>query len=263
MNQLIRSSICLALLLLSFLVFSDTTLSFSTEQQKSDPFYTKPSNTNTLFNEESQDWLHSKTNKNITIYTRNHKSSNFNAFKAVAKIDQSIESILAVISDPTSCPLWVDNCIESSNYINHQQEKKQFNNRYGYALNHLPWPFKNRDIIVNIVTSNNPNTDEITITMSSDKTLISETDEAVHITDSHAKYILRPIKKNITEFVWIQHTEPAGKLPAWLVNSMIIDLPLNSISKLQEVAKLKKYQDAMIEFDSQKQIQGLKLKLEN
>ncbi|MFT5719047.1 MAG: hypothetical protein ACI9T7_003258, partial [Oleiphilaceae bacterium] len=126
-----------------------------------------------------------------------------------------------------------------------------------------PWPFKNRDIIVNIVTSNNPDTDEITITMSSDKTLVSETDEAVHITDSHAKYILRPIKKNITEFVWIQHTEPAGKLPAWLVNSMIIDLPLNSISKLQEVAKLKKYQDAMIEFDSQKQIQGLKLKLEN
>ncbi|MFT7186301.1 MAG: hypothetical protein ACI84K_001699 [Pseudohongiellaceae bacterium] len=256
---------CVALLLQSFLAFSDTTLPSSTEQQSTEEqntesSNTKSSNTDTFLNEQSQEWQQSDVYKNTTIYTRDVKGSNFNAFKAVAIIDQSIESIFAVISDPTSCPLWVDNCIESSSYINHQQEKPQFKNRYGYALNHLPWPFKNRDIIVNIVTLNNPDTNEITITMSSDEKLISKTDGAVHITDSHAKYTLRPMKKNQTEFIWMQHTEPAGELPAWLVNSMIIDLPLNSISKLQKVAKQKKYQDAMIEFDSQKQIQGLKFR---
>lgn len=245
MNQLIRSSICLALLLQSSLSFSETTLA---------------ANSDTFLNEQSQEWLLSETKNNITIYTRDYEGSNFNAFKAVTIIDQSIESIFAVISDPISCPLWVDNCIESFAYTNHQQKKPQFNNRYGYALNHLPWPFKNRDIIVNIVTSNKPDTNEITIIMSSDENLISSTDDAIHITDSHAKYILRPIKSNQTEFIWMQHTEPAGDLPAWLVNSMIIDLPLKSISKLQEVAKQKKYQDAMIEFDSQNKIQGLKFK---
>jgi len=258
MIQLLRSFICLTLLIQHSLAFSDTTLPPNTES-----FNTKPPHPDTQLNEQSQDWQQSETHKNITIYTRSYKGSNFNAFKAVAKIDHSIESIFAVISDPTSCPLWVDNCLESYNYVNHQQEKTQFKNRYGYALSHLPWPFKNRDLIVNIVTSNNPETNEITITMSSDKNLISDTDEAVHITDSHTKYILRPINKNQTELIWMQHTEPAGKLPAWLVNSMIISLPLKSTANLENIAKLKKYQGAMIEFDSQKQIQGLKFKLDN
>jgi len=243
MNQLLKSIICLILFIQSSLALSDNTQAFH--------------KTPTL-NAHSQEWQHSEIDKNITIYTRSYEDSKFNAFKAVAIIDQSIESIFAVISDPKSCPLWVDNCIESYNFVNHQQENPQFKNRYGYALSHLPWPFKNRDLIVNIVTSNNPDTNEITITMSSDKDLISDTNKAIHITDSHAKYILRPIKKNQTEFIWMQHTEPAGELPAWLVNSMIIELPLKSTAKLQEVAKMKKYQDAMIEFDSQKQIQGLK-----
>jgi len=245
MTQLLRGFLYLTLFFQFSLASSDTSI---------------PSSTEKLLNELAQDWQLSETHESITIYTRNSENSNFDAFKAVAKIDQSIESIFAVISDPISCPLWVDNCIKSYNYISHQQEKPKFKNRHGYALSHLPWPFKNRDLIVNIVTTNNPDTNEITITMSSDKNLISNNDEAVHIIDSHAKYILRPINKNQTELTWMQHTEPAGELPAWLVNSMIISLPLKSISNLENTAKLKKYQDAMIEFDSQKQIQGLKFK---
>lgn len=253
MIQLLRGFICLTILTQSSLAFSDTLLASNTKLFSID----------TKLNELSQDWQQVEAHKNITIYTRHYKDSNFAAFKALAKINRSIESIFAVISDPTSCPLWVDNCIESYNYLKHHQEKIQFKNRYGYALNHLPWPFKDRDLIVNIVTSNNPDTNEITITMSSDKDLIGDNDEAIHITDSHTKYILRPINKNQTEFVWMQHTEPAGELPAWLVNSMIISLPLKSISNLENIAKLKKYQDAMIEFDSQKKIQGLKFRDEN
>jgi len=252
MIQLLRGFIYFTIVTQPSLAFSDTPLASNS----------KPSSTDTQLNELSQDWQQSESHKNITIYTRSYEDSNFDAFKAVAKIDQSIESIFAVISDPTSCPLWVDNCIESYNYVKHPQDTFQFKNRYGYALSHLPWPFKNRDLIVNIVTSNNPDTNEITITMSSDKELISDNDEAVHITDSYTKYILRSIKKDQTELIWMQHTEPAGKLPAWLVNSMIISLPLKSTSNLENIAKLKKYQDAMIEFDSQKKIQGLKFRHE-
>ena len=214
---------------------------------------------NTL-TEQAEDWQISKTQDNITLYTRQIDTSDFSAFKSEAIMELSIESIFAVISDPTSCPLWVDDCLRSSSYTPKNEDTPQFKNRHGYALSHLPWPFKNRDIIVNIVTSNNPITNEIVITMTADKNLVSENKDAVHIKRSQAKYILRPINKNQTKFIWMQHTEPAGGLPAWLVNSMIIDLPLKSTIKLQKVAKQKKYQDALIEFDSQKLIQGLKFR---
>lgn len=244
MNQLIRSSLFLSLLLNSILAFSEPKLT---------------PNKHATLSEHSSGWTHKENSDGISIHTQHYKDSDFKAFKAIATIESSIESIFAVISDPTSCPLWVDNCLESYSYPQPSQENPQFNNRYGFALSHLPWPFKNRDLIVNIITSNNPETNEITITMSSDKNLISKSDDTIHITHQLVKYILRPKNKSQTELIWMQHTEPAGDLPAWLVNKMITDLPVNSISKLKDVSKQKKYQEAIIEYDSQKQIQGLKL----
>ena len=244
MNRLVKDFICLLILCLPGLAFSET---------------------NNLLNEHAPEWKLTETDNNIQIFTRDYKESNFRAFKAVTVLDQSIESVLALISDPTSCPLWVDNCIESYNFIPHDfvHTENQFIDRYGYALSHLPWPFKNRDLIVHIITSNKPDSQEFMISMSSDKQLVSDNKNAVHITDTQTRYILRTLDKQKIEFIWMQHTEPNGKLPAWLVNNMIINLPLKSIEALKKVAKQDKYQNAVIEFDSQNRIQGIKFPDEN
>jgi len=239
-----KDFICLLILCLPCLAFSDS---------------------NNLLNQHAPEWQLTETDDDIQIFTRNYKESNFKAFKAVTVLEQSAESILALISDPTSCPLWVDNCIESYSFTPSDPAhiKNKFTDRYGYALSHLPWPFKNRDLIVHITTSNKPESQEFMISMHSDKQLVNNDDNAVHITDSQAHYILRTINKQQTEFIWMQHTEPNGKLPAWLVNSMIINLPLNSIKALKEVTKQDKYQNAVIEFDDKKRIQGIKFPEEN
>jgi len=238
MNWLMMSFACFFALFLSPLALSDVS---------------------NLLNENASAWELSETHNKTKIYTRPYDNSNFDAFKAVAIINQPIESVFAVISDPTSCPLWVDNCLDSYNLTTDNPNTNQFNNRYGYALSHLPWPFKNRDLIVHIITSNKPDTKEITIAMFNDEQKSSKAKNVVHIMDTETLYILRPIKSDQTELVWMQHTEPAGKLPAWLVNSMIISLPLKSIDALEKTAGLEKYQNAVIKFDSQKHIQGLEL----
>ena len=213
---------------------------------------------NDLILENSTEWQLSESENNIKVFTLDIKQSNFEAFKAVATLNTSIESIFAVIADPSSCPLWVDNCLESYSITSENPGENDFNNHFGYALNHLPWPFKDRDLIVKITISNDPNTKEIRITMRSHEQKASKNKKAVHIINSETQYILRPLQQEKTELVWIQHTDPNGTLPAWLVNSMIISLPLKSIQALEKTANLEKYQNAIIEYDSQNHIQGLK-----
>jgi START domain len=221
--------------------------------------------TSTTLDENASAWQLSKTENNVQVYTQPYSDSKFEAFKAISILNQSIESIFAVLSDPPSCPLWVDNCVKSNAYKKNGIESTDLSDRYGYSLNKLPWPFKNRDLIVHILTSNrmlassNDGIDkqEITISMSSDGPPKDDSNKIVHITDSQTVYILRSITKNQTELVWMQHTEPGGKLPSWLVNTMIVNLPVKSIRALEKTAGLQKYQQAEIKYDTQIQIKSL------
>jgi len=202
--------------------------------------------------EHASAWTLSKQSNRVKVYTRAYENSNFNAFKAVATLNQPISSILAVLSDATSCPLWVDGCLRSDNL-----EVTNFNDRFGYSESKLPWPFKNRDLAVRILTTNPNGKHEIQIAMYTDGRLPKETGKTVHITDSESLYILRAVNNTQTDLIWMQHTEPSGNLPAWLVNSMIVNLPLKSVAALEKTASAEKYQNAKIKYDDLGQIIGL------
>ena len=58
--------------------------------------------------------------------------------------------------------------------------------------------------------------------------------------------------------VWLQHTDPAGALPSWLVNALIVDIPFNSMKALERIAKEPKYANGQILYDAQGQITGVK-----
>ena len=81
-------------------------------------------------NQHAPEWTLSEEVDNISVYTRPRKDSEFDAFKAVAILNQPIKNIFSVISDPSSCPLWVDNCIESYTYLDYSPETSQFNNHF-------------------------------------------------------------------------------------------------------------------------------------
>jgi len=200
------------------------------------------------FSIASERWNRVDDASNLQIYTAPYGESDFSAFKAHALLNQPLASVLAVISDPSSCPGWVDGCLDSGNL-----EVDNFNKRVAYALNALPWPFKNREVIVNIQTESDSQTGEIVISMFTQTSLNERIpllrDDTVRIEHSHAQYLLRKRDAVTTELIWMQHTEPSGILPAWLVNSLIIDLPKNSIRQLETLAGESRYQDATIHYE--------------
>ena len=57
--------------------------------------------------------------------------------------------------------------------------------------------------------------------------------------------------------VWLQHTEPGGVLPSWLVNNLLVDIPYKSLKTLESVAQQEQYQNGSITYDDKGVITGV------
>jgi hypothetical protein len=205
-----------------------------------------------------------KLNKDgIKVYIFSHKNSSFGTFKAITHINASLDSILAVMLDSNSRTEWVDAC-EKSMLI----KNISFYERYHYQILDIPFPFINRDFIFHSIMEHNPSTNAVTITMSSvpdyciDKKFerCEEVNQSklVRVNKSIGTFKLEP-SVNGTKITWIQHTDPAGNLPSWLVNQFVKGTPYWTFKKLAKIVKKERYKFAKLIYD----INGVAIALNN
>lgn len=203
----------------------------------------------------SGQWVLEEQSGKVSIYLQTFEQTSFAAFKAEAVLDQPLASLLAVIADPASCSKWVDGCIHSE-----AAGGLSFNDRLGYAENALPWPLNNRDIVVRIRTQAREEWNIVEVSMvSTESEAYPETSDLIRVKDSLTLYHLEALSENQTRLIWVQYADPAGQLPAWLVNSKLIDLPAKSIPRLEALAGTERYQDSQLIYDPKGNLQDLAL----
>lgn len=213
--------------------FATTALALSLSAQASLP------------DEASPDWSLSKSTDDIRVYTIEQPDSSFRAFKAIALLDVPIENLMAVMIDPTSCEAWVHGCTESYGFGN-----GTFHDRYAYSVNDMPWPVADRDYVLHIVTEGSERTGEVVMNLNAVPDHREEFEDYVRVDRSDTLYRFVPEGEQ-TRMVWIQHTDPNGALPGWLVNSLLVDIPIKSLQSLEKVAQQAKYREHQLEFDDQ------------
>ncbi|MBU2875889.1 START domain-containing protein [Marinobacter salexigens] len=186
--------------------------------------------------EDSEAWTLRKEAGDIQIYTMDQGNSSFQAFKAVALLDAPIENIMAVMVNPASCIEWVLNCTESYGI-----GKGTFHDRYAYSVNDMPWPVTDRDYVLHIRTQGNEASGEIIMEMSATPNMRVENSNRVRVEHSETLYRFIP-EGNKTRMIWLQHTDPTGALPGWLVNSLLVDIPVQSMEELERLSSHERYQ---------------------
>ena len=59
-----------------------------------------------------------------------------------------------------------------------------------------------------------------------------------------ARCLFTPLANGQVEVVYEAHADPGGGLPSWLVNSFVVDAPLNTLRGLREKIGKEVYQSA-------------------
>lgn len=201
---------------------------------------------------EDGNWELRKESDGVKIYTTSYDGSDFEAFKAVTVVDASIEQLMAVMINPKSCLEWVHNCVKSSAF-----GEGDFYDRFAYSVNDMPWPVEDRDYVLRIRTHGNNASGEVVMELNAVPGAKQESDDYQRVEKSDTLYRFEPVSANKTRMIWVQHTEPNGAIPSWLVNSLVVDIPLKSLKNLEKVAQQDKYTGYELVYDNDGQLSGV------
>lgn len=205
-------------------------------------------NADVLLDPNDPAWELQKDQDNIQVYFKDVNGSDIKAFMGQTVMSASVSSIVKVMKDAETCADWVQGCVNAKTL-----DGETFNEGIQYGINDLPWPADDRDYVNRVFTIDNIDTGEISISLEAVEGYIPLTDN-VRLEKMTIHYFLSPISPTETKVTWVQHTEPGGYIPDWLVNMLLIDIPFYSLTRLEEVANKPGYRSAQFVYGDNRQI---------
>ncbi len=174
-------------------------------------------------------WVKEVDKKGIVVYTRNIPASSIKEFKAQTTIKAPLSKIVTLLKDIKSYPQWI--YATEGSYLIQRKSDTEF---IYYSKIKLPKPVEDRDLIAHMKVV------ELTdkkclIKSSSLPKFIAEKPSIVRVKEFKGSWELTSISNNETLVVMQSHTDPAGTIPPWLINSMLMAGPFETLEKMSKI----------------------------
>jgi hypothetical protein len=188
------------------------------------------------------EWNLRKDKIGIQVYSREVEGLAYREFKGIVEIESTLAATLALLDDTEACVDWLYRC-ESARIL----QRSGIRQRHVYQVSDLPFPAATRDAIIKVELLDYK-TGSIRVALQSAPDFIEAT-SLVRIRDSYGTYLLQQLDDHRLKLTWTQYIDPAGSLPAFMVNALLTDVPFKSLKNFREVVKKEKYQNARFIFD--------------
>jgi hypothetical protein len=176
----------------------------------------------------AQEWEFAREKDGIKVYTRHEQQSNLKSFKGEIDIEGDIKTISALIEDVKNFDRWDEDVIEIS-LLEHAEGKML---KY-YVVYNVPWPFKDRDLCVEAVINQDQATGSKQIVARSVPEAVPLNEERERIVEYWQRWTIQPMENGIIHLVVEGFADPAGDIPAWIVNMAITDTPFNMLVSIR------------------------------
>jgi hypothetical protein len=107
-----------------------------------------------------------------------------------------------------------------------------------YCKIEAPWPVSDRDMVVKLHSVRTSN--ELRVSANSEKGILSPQKDLVRVPASRSQWIVIEKAKNQLEVKYEIQIDPGGNVPAWLVNWVCANAPLQSFQALKKRIEEKK-----------------------
>ena len=181
--------------------------------------------------------------EDIRVFTRYVKGSDMKAFKGITTIKSTVTAPVALLQDVKRAHEWVFNC-KAMDLI----EELSPTQAIYYTVTSMPWPVKNRDNISESRIAQDPETGVVTVTITARNDIFPSNDDHVRVRELDATWTLEPRADGLLKVTYEAHADPGGGLPSWLVNSFVVEAPLNTLRDFRELVVDDKYQSASREY---------------
>ena len=177
----------------------------------------------------AQSWDFIKEKEGIKIYTRMESGNSVKSYKGVTEINAPAEKVYAMIEDVNHTEWWDKNLNQIKVLVYEKDKRAQY-----YLIYDLPWPITDRDLCVNVTVNIDPATGVRKVIAGPLPGLMPEVGGMVRIRDYHQTWTIKPTAKG-TAYVELEGcVDPAGSIPDWLSNMVIVDSPLKVIGGVKK-----------------------------
>ncbi len=167
---------------------------------------------------------------NIFIYVREKKGSDYSAFKGVSVLKASIPNLLHILRNVEMSADWTPNLVYKKTI-----EDLSLFEAVTYNHNSLPWPVKDREMVMHSLLKMDYRNKRIeVISKSIDHKDAPSNKELIkaHITYSHLYLV--PLREGDTIVDVDAHVDPKGWIPSWLVNMIQRNWPYEFLTRLEK-----------------------------
>ena len=188
------------------------------------------------------DWELKKETDNIEVYTRKLDGEKFKEIKILTHCKTSLNAIMAAFDDTEGHKEWVYKSPES-----YTVERVDDQTLIYYIKSDLPFPATDRDLVIKYTWTQDPETKIISTMSEGVVGKVEEYDANIRVKDFVSTYKLTPQENGWIDIEYYAKMDPAGKLPAWLVNLAVTSGPIKTMEELFAIIESGKYDNQIIE----------------
>ena len=194
------------------------------------------------------DWKLSTEKDGIKVYTSDVQGSKIKAIKVECEINATESQLVSLLMDVNSSAEWVYHT-KSCTLIKQVSPSEL----YYYSEINIPWPAANRDFVAHLTVNQDPVTKVVTINGPVVQGIVPVKKGIVRVSNSKGLWTITPRGFDKVKVDYTLHNDPAGNLPAWMVNMFATDGPLQVFEKMKQELQKPVYKNADLPFIDSKQ----------
>jgi hypothetical protein len=178
-------------------------------------------------------WELRKDGDGISVYTRKAANGNIKELRVLCELDATKAQLINTLQDITDYDNWVYSNKKSVVLKTINPQKIIY-----YTESHLPWPIKDRDLVIELDIT--PTPDVLNIQAKSLPNYLPQKSNYIRVPYSLATWKVTQASDNKLKVDYTFSVDPGGSIPVWLVNATLAIGPYNSFVRLKEILKLKR-----------------------
>jgi hypothetical protein len=177
----------------------------------------------------AQSWNFKKEEDGIKIYTRQEAGKSLKSYKGVVDIHAQASEVLALLENANDRDWWDKNIKQVKVLLYEKNKRAQF-----YMVYDLPWPVEDRDLCVDATVNIDPVTGVSQVTSFPLPGCAPQNNDMIRIKDYRQTWIVKPTGKESAHVVLEGYLDPAGSIPDWITNMLIVDSPVKVMSAVRQ-----------------------------
>jgi len=180
-------------------------------------------------------WELKKDEDGIQVFTRKAAKGNIKELRVLCELDATKAQLISTLENIQDYNSWV--------YSNKKSTILKMitpQNIIYYTQSHLPWPIRDRDLVVELNIT--PTQDVLNVQAKSLPDYMPKDANYIRVPYSLATWKVTQAPDNKLKVDYTFSVDPGGNIPTWLVNATLTIGPYNSFAKLREILKSQKGQ---------------------